>query len=162
MNFEEHINKEGFTIKEFIDLNESISIKTIVNESYSRYDFVFYSAGTYNGYFIPQVEGITEVKTRSYDSDEFYGGVLIELDKITAILSEVARLKSDVNNVNKIIKGFYLVKYTDKTFLFDLEKVNLGLIEFKKCPKHTASNGYNGWISKPVIMLDPEESVIKY
>ena len=162
MKFDKLINLEAQTIKEFNEKQTEVTITKLLNDSYSHYDFEFTSGGTKDYGYLDQITGICEAKTRSYSSTKYNGGILIELAKFSNVLTCVASEKDVFFNINKTIKGFYLVKYTDKTFLFDLETLDTSNIIFKKCPKHTASDGFNGYITKAILLIPPEAAILTY
>lgn len=162
MDFQQFINIEEVTIKEFIKSSPALSINEIKNESFSTFDFTFFSAGTHNGHYTPIIDGIAEAKTRRYSSEKYPTGALIELNKLTSIAIEVSKQKTEISNINKTIKGYYLMKYTDKTFLFDLETIDLGQIKFEKLPKRTANSRNIEWIYKAVIIIPYEKAILSY
>jgi len=162
MDFKNYINTEEATIAEFVAIHKPITLNGLMNESFSKFDFTFYSAGTPNQYYTPQVDGVCEVKTRNFNSTNFPEGTIIELDKLQGVLKEVSKQKSEFENINKTIKGFYLTKYLDKTFLFDLESIDFGQIEYMKLPKATASNGNNGYHTKAVFIIPYDKAVLSY
>ncbi len=156
MNFKEHKNLEEITINDFINSQELISLEELKNQSFATYDFSF-SSGATNNYF--PIMGAAEAKTRKYSSTKYDGGVLLEVKKLSAVLTQVGINKK--KNINENWKGFYLVKYTDRTFFFDLEQVNLKKIEMKLCPVSSSTDGSNEWIYKACVMLDPKEALIR-
>lgn len=161
MKFKDYINSEAVTIMQFIDKQNNIKLNELKNESFSVYDFTFISAGTPSEYFTPQIEGICEAKTRNYKSTDFPSGCLIQLDKLTNVMKAVAKEKDIFSNINKTIKGFYLSKYKDRTFLFDLESITFGQIKYMKLPKYTAGSNTD-WIYKPVLVIPYEDSILSY
>jgi len=162
MNFKEYINTEATTINDFIIQNEPISLNELKNDSFSTYDFTFFSAGTPNEFYTPVVDGVCEVKTRSYNSSDYPTGALMELHKFSEIANEVARLKDEHININKTIKGFYLIKYIDRTFLYDIQLLNPTNLIFQKLPKSTASDGKKDWVMKPLLILPYEDAILTY
>lgn len=162
MRFNDYIHNEQKTITEFINSSSNLVIRDIYNQSYSKFDFDFISAGTPNQYFTPEIEGVCEVKTRQYQSNKYPSGTLLELDKLQGITEEVARRKSDHSNINKNIKGYYLVSYTDIAFLFDLETIEVENIQFIKLPKTTASNGRKEYVFKAVLIIPFDKSIYSY
>lgn len=154
MTFQDHINKESLTISNFITTQQEIKITNMKNDSFSTYDFEIQSGSTEDSY----IKGVVEAKTRKYSSTKYSGGILLEVKKLSNILSEVSIKKK--SHRNEWWKGFYLVKYTDVTYLFDLESVNISTIQFKLCPVSSSSNGSTEWIDKPVVLLNPNDAVI--
>lgn len=163
--FQQHINTEGKTIYSFIDGEPTIRLEEIKNDSYSRYDFEFISGSTVpridgNGNrFKYSLNGICEVKTRNssitdYDTD----GILIELNKLTAVIHQTTLKQAE--NINLTYLPFYLSKYNDVTYLFNLMECDLGKIEFIRCPKTSSSNGNNEYIDKACVLLSPSDSII--
>ncbi|OAB78773.1 hypothetical protein [Cochleicola gelatinilyticus] len=155
--FTEHINEETETIKQFLKTQNNIEIKEIKNEGYSRYDFDFISGTTGNPF---KIYGVCEAKTRNSNSND-YGdtGVLIELDKLNSICKEVTSKKEE--NINGDYRPYYLSKYNDVTYLFNLEKCQLGNIIFKRCPKTSSIDGNTEWIDKACFLLNPKDAIIK-
>jgi hypothetical protein len=160
--FKDYINIEEETIKKFIDVKEDITLNEIKNDSFSVYDFTFFSAGTYNEYFTKVIDGICEVKTRKTNHTNYPEGVILELKKLTSVLSEVALEKDNPDNINKTIKGYYLMEYLDKSFLFDLEQIDTKSIQFKKCPKYTANTSSPDFIYKPVVLIPFDQAILTY
>lgn len=160
--FKEYINTEAKTILEFGELNQPIRVYSIINDGFSPYDCLFVSAGTHNGYYIPKHYGVCEAKTRDVSSELYPEGAMLELKKLTGIVEKVSELKNEDKHINKTISAFYLVKYTDKTYLFNLDTVSLGHLNYVKCPKNTAKNGNNNFVTKPVFYLPYSEAVLVY
>ncbi|WP_048330994.1 hypothetical protein [Bizionia psychrotolerans] len=161
MNFNEHINAEVKTINEFIIQNEPITINKVYNESFSTFDFTFFSAYTISDYTYT-VDGVCEAKTRKNNSTDYPEGALMELHKFSEIANEVARLKDEFLNINRTIKGFYLIKYIDKTFLYDIESLNPTNLRFDKLPKSSSSDGNSGWVVKPYLILPYSDAILTY
>ncbi|WP_418513703.1 hypothetical protein [Corallibacter sp.] len=159
--FHHFFNKEEETIKEFERFNQDVTIDEIKNEGFNRYDCNFTSGYTQNG-LKRYVNGLCEVKTRQCSFEKYKrGGILIELDKLNAIMGCVAKEKNKEENMNKTIKGFYLSKYNDQSFLFDLESVNLQNIHYTVMPKVTATNEKE-YVHKAVIYLNHKEAIYTY
>ncbi len=159
--FKENINKETETINQFIESNKNIRLMNIQNEGYSRYDFSFYTVKKYNNIELKQY-GICEAKTRNISSTKYENeGSLLELDKVTALALKIAELKNDRDNINRVIKPYFLCKFTDVILLFDLTNVDLGKIQYKLCPKHSSSDGNNEYVYKPVLMFKKEDAIYK-
>ncbi|WP_067151064.1 hypothetical protein [Pseudotamlana agarivorans] len=156
MNFNDYINKETETITGFCQTNKEIEIEKIYNEGFSKFDFTFISGNTNTPF---KINGICEVKTRNVTSDYYAGGCLIQLDKYKSLIDIVSKCKNKEKNINKDIRAFYLVRYTDKDLLFDLNHTKMDAIKFENCPKHTASNGNNTYEFKPVFYIDPQQAI---
>lgn len=162
MEFTDYINIEEETINEFINQQPKIELNLLMNESFSVYDFTFVSAGTHNGLYTPILDGVCEAKTRNEASTSYPEGALLELTKLTGVCQEISKAKDEFLNLNKTIKGFYLVKYTDRTFLFDLDTLDLGQIEYRKLPKTTAKSRNMEWITKAIIIIPYEKAILTY
>lgn len=160
--FKGYINTELETINEFDSKIEPIKVYKIINDGYSPYDCMFVSAGTFNGYYKENLYGVCEVKTRDVSSITYLEGPMIEIQKLFSICEKVSQFRDELKHINKTINGFYLVKYTDKTYLFNLDRVNLGQVQYEKCPKNTAKNGNNNYKTKPVLYLKYEDAVLVY
>ncbi|WP_431137481.1 hypothetical protein [Psychroserpens mesophilus] len=157
--FENYINIEAETINEFIKQHHPITLNEVKNDSFSRYDFTFYSAGTPNEHYTPVLDGICEVKTRKNSSTDYPEGIMIELDKLNAVAKAVADEKDEFHNINKTIKGFFLFKYVDKMMLFDIETITTDNLQFRKLPKQTATNN-NEWVTKAVLIIPYDDAVL--
>lgn len=157
MNFNQHINKETTTINNFFTSQSEITINKLLNEGFNCYDAVITSASTTSSH---KLYGIVEAKTRDINHDTHQGGVLIQLDKLNSVKQALNEAKSLEKNLNKTLKAYYLVKYNDFTFLFDLESVKYGKLYSKLLPKHTANDGSDDWIYKDVFLLQPEQAII--
>lgn len=155
MNFKQHINIESQTIEDFIYSQEEIEITDLKNDSFSIYDFEF-SSGATNCYF-PQ-KGIAEAKTRKYSSTSYGEGILLEIKKLANIMDVVSKKKKE--NINDNWKGYYLVKFTDVTFLFELDSVPLGKIEMILCPVSSSSDGRKEWVHKACVLLNPNDAIL--
>lgn len=160
MNFKQYINRETKTIEELSDKNEDITLQRIKNEGFSPYDCIFTSASTENQWY--KLYGICEAKTRNIESDHYGEGVLLEVAKFNAIITEVCKFKNNFKNINKTIKPYYLIKYLDVTYLFDLEQVNFGPILFKRLPKTTSTDGVGGYTTRAIWLLDPKDAIYSY
>ena len=156
--FQEHINKEEGTIKEFVANVPNMEIRNIMNEGYCRYDFSFKMTHP----TIPNklMNGLCEVKTRTIASDKYEGGAMLELDKVTSIAMKVAEIKNDPRYSHIDLRVFFLCKYTDKTLLWDLSKVNLGNIKMVNCPKSSSFDGSREYMIKPVLNFALEDATI--
>lgn len=155
MDFNYYINNETTTINNFFNQTPNIKLNKIINEGYSPYDAVI-TSGTTNG----NIYGIVEAKKRTISSTLYSEGVLLELNKLQRVQTELNKGKNNPNNVNKVLKSFYLVEYSDVTFLFDLQNVKLGNIINKKFPNYTAKTTDNKHIYKDVFFLDPKQAII--
>ncbi|MFI8379609.1 hypothetical protein [Leeuwenhoekiella sp. NPDC079379] len=154
--FAQHINLESFTINEFFSNQPQIQLTEILNESYSRYDFEFLSGNTSSPI---KKTGLVEVKTRQKNYYDFGdSGVLIELDKYNALFKECQSRK--MKNINLQIQPFYLVRYPDVEFLFDLSQVEVNKPWWISCPVSSSSNGYNGYIDKACFFLPSSGATI--
>ncbi|KQC33411.1 hypothetical protein AAU57_08850 [Nonlabens sp. YIK11] len=163
--FQQHINAEGTTIYSFIEGQPSINLKEIQNDSYSRYDFEFVSGST-----VPKINsdgtrfkyllnGLCEVKTRNSNIIDYQSeGILIELNKLTAVIRETTIKQAE--NINLIYQPFYLSKYNDVTYLFNLMDCDLGRIQIIRCPKTSSSNGNNEYVNKACVLLSPDDAII--
>lgn len=142
MNFKEHINKETETIKTFeLAVNPNhITVRKIMNESFSSYDFVF----TYKERYIY----FTEVKTRSVKDTQYPDTILeqMKIDKINEEIKEANKIKK----VNMEIRVGFLVQFTNGMYFFDLTRTET-TTSIKRCPKHTASNGNNNYVDKKLV-----------
>ncbi|MDP2686454.1 MAG: hypothetical protein Q8O62_04480 [Aequorivita sp.] len=156
MNFKQHINIESVTIEDFINSQNEINVTELKNDSFSTYDFEFTSGSTNNQF--PQ-KGITEVKTRKYSSTKFEGGILLEIKKLANIMDVVTFKRK--KNINDNWRGYYLVKYTDVTFLFELDSVQLGNIKMILCPESSSKDGSKEWVYKACFLLNPDDAIIR-
>lgn len=151
--FEQNINKETKTIEEFINSNKNINLINIQNEGYTRYDFSFNIKDKY---------GICEVKTRTITSYKYKGeGVMLELDKVTALALKIGELKNNSKTKHLNINSYFLCKFTDVTLLFDLNNIDLGKVKYKWCPKTSSSDGNNKYVYKPVLMFNQDDAVYR-
>jgi hypothetical protein len=155
MNFQQHINKETATINNFFTTKEDITLNKIVNEGYSSYDAVITSANTKEVLY-----ACVEAKTRGVNSTTYEGGAILELYKFNSLINILTSKRNLPENQNKTLKCFYLMQFNDKTFLFDLESVNLGNLKIIQLPKHSATDGSKEWINKPVFFLDYKDAIL--
>ena len=155
--FKEHINTEQNTIINFVESQENIEIDEILNDSYSTHDFTFISGNTHTPF---KIHGICEAKTRTITDNFYKGGVLLQLNKFNNVISTVSYERSKQERINDNIKGFYLIKYINVTYLFDLEKIDLGKIQVVICPKSSSSDGNNEYHYKPVLYLNPADAIV--
>lgn len=155
--FEQHINLEQETIINFCSTQEEIEINDIINDGFSTHDFTFTSGTTSNPF---KISGYCEAKTRSITSTYYDGGVLLELNKFNSVMTTIGQERSKPERINDTIKGYYLIKYKDFTYLFDLEQVELGNIKVILCPKSSSSNGNNEYHYKPVFFLNPIDAIV--
>ena len=162
--FNQHINTEGITIQNFMDIQNDMKIEEIKNESYSRYDFEFISGTTVEK---PDgtiglrntINGLCEVKTRNSNITDYQSkGILIELNKMAAVIHQTTIKQEEYCNLN--YQPFYLTKYNDVTYLFNLLKCEIGNIELIRCPKSSSSNGNNEYIDKGCVLLKPSDAVL--
>lgn len=141
MNFNQHINKETETIKEFeLITSDNIKVRKIMNESFSSYDFIF----TYKEDYIY----FTEVKTRSVRHDDYPDTILEEMK-----VDNIYKLIKEANKIKKVlaeIRPGFLVRFTDSMYFFDLVRTPT-TTSIKKCPKHTASDGNNYYVDKKLV-----------
>ncbi len=157
--FQENINNETETIHQFINSNKNIRLINIHNEGFSRYDFSFYTIKKQNNTILKQY-GVCEAKTRNISSNKYKEeGALLELDKVTALALKIAELKNNKENKNRIIKPYFLCKFTDVILLFDLTNLDLGKIHYKRCPKQSSLDGDNKYIYKPVLMFNKKVAI---
>lgn len=157
MKFNEHITKEALTITNFCTGQQEIKLNKLNNEGFSCYDAVITSASTITN---DVIYGMLEAKTRHIDSDTYDGGILLQLDKLASIKAVLNKAQTDPKNINKRLKAFYLTRYNDYTYLFDLDTVNYGKLITKLLPKNTASDGSTEWIYKDVFLLQPSDAVV--
>ena len=137
--FNEHINKELNTIQEFTGAtSDSTTLRKVMNEGYSTYDFTFLSGGTVC---------IAEVKTRDCNSST-YPDTVLELFKVNNMFSNVCEFKDKHSYMD--FKPVFLVKFNDGLFLIDMSTVATTM-SIKACPKHTASNGNNEYVNKTLV-----------
>lgn len=153
MKIDNYIKKEEITIKKFIESQPQITLNEIMNEGYSKFDFIFTSASTTSSLY---AKGLCEAKTRDITSTKFAGGVIMELTKFTSLMTHLSDYKD--NYPYEMWKAFYLMKYKDVTYLFDLEQVDLGSVIFKSAPKTTFNSG--GYIQKPFILLNKSQAIL--
>ncbi len=155
--FKNYINRETNTIIEFIDGEDTIRLGKLQNEGYSVYDCSIISGCTLPSGRVMETQGIVEVKTRNVNSDE-YEDVALELSKVTSMSKKLCELKD--KHPNMVINQYFLCRFLDKTYLWDISDVNLGKIKYKKCPKQTGIDGNNGYIYKPLVMFQYEDAII--
>jgi|GEM_PF-6074596 len=155
MTFEEHINTETETIEFFDLINEEITITEIKNEGFSRYDFEF-SSGTTKSPLTKK--GICEVKTRTKSKSNYGDGILIELDKLNSLFQILKQKKRE--NINDTTGAYYLSKFEDKTYLFDLGDCKFGNIHFISCPVSSSENGSSEWVYKPCFLLKEADAIM--
>lgn len=155
MTFEEHINAETKTIEEFSILNPEIIIDEIKNESFSRYDFEFTSGSTSSAI---TKKGICEVKTRTKCKENYGSGVLIELDKLNALMKILQDRRTE--NINDNTGAYYLSKFQDITYLFDVQDCQFGQIHFIICPVSSSTDGSSEWVHKPCFLLNERDAIL--
>ncbi len=155
--FKGYINKETETIIEFIDSEPAIKLGKLQNEGYSVYDCSIISGSTLNSGKVIETHAIVEVKTRNVNSTD-YPDVALELSKVTSMSKKLCELKD--NYPNMMINQLFLCKFLDKTYLWDISQVDLGKIQYKKCPKQTSVDGNNQYIYKPLVMFQYEDAII--
>lgn len=137
--FNEHINQELETIKEFTGATSgSTQLRKVLNEGYSTYDFTFQSGGTIC---------IAEVKTRDCYSYK-YNTTILELMKVNNMFNVVVDFKTKYPFMD--FRPVFLVKFKDGLFLIDMS-VASSTVSIKKCPKNTANDGNNEYVDKPVM-----------
>ena len=137
--FNEHINEELETIKEFTGCTSGTTqLRKVLNEGYSTYDFTFQSGGTIC---------ICEVKTRDCYSYT-YDTTILELMKVNNIFNAVVDFKTKYCFMD--FKPVFLVKFIDGLYLIDISVVS-STVSIKKCPKNTADDGNNEYVDKPVM-----------
>lgn len=137
--FNEHINQELETIKEFTgSTSGTTQLRKVLNEGYSTYDFTFQSGATIC---------IAEVKTRDCYSYT-YDTTILELMKVNNMFNAIVDFKIKYPFMD--FKPVFLVKFKDGLFLIDMS-VASSTVSIKKCPKHTANNGNNEYVDKPVM-----------
>ena len=155
--FKGHINKETETIINFIDGEDTIKLGKLQNEGYSVYDCSIVSGTTLDSGKVIETQAIMEVKTRNVNSTD-YPDVALELSKVTSMSKKLCELKD--KHPNMIINQLFLCKFLDKIFLWDISDVNLGKIQYKKCPKQTSTDGNNQYIYKPLVMFQYKDAII--
>jgi len=147
--FEENINKESNTIKEFINTTgNAVKMRKMMNEGYSRYDFTFSLKNTVY---------LTEVKTRNVSKNR-YSDTILEQSKIDAIQS----IADDFNMSNASdfnIKVGFLVSFScGGMYFFDINKVKT-TTSIMPCPKTSSTGGSQEVINKKLRHFRIEDGV---
>lgn len=137
--FNDYINNELDTIREFTGITkDNITLRKVINNSYSPYDFTYASGNTIC---------IAEVKTRNCSST-YYPDTILELSKVNNIFTKIVEFKD--KHPNRQFKPVFIVKFTDGMYLIDMTNtpVTMG---FKWCDKNTAKDGNNKKELKPTV-----------
>lgn len=153
MNFNEsatYSNAVGLQYLKIKFPNAKKIIDTTPIDKFAPYDFVV----------IDQDNSINviEVKVRS----AYYDSMLIEQKKFNALNKNLKYLPNSGTNKNKNLiegKAYYLNVLVDKALLFDINNTSK-TSDYKYCNKHTASDGYNGKVLKPVYLLKSSDAEV--
>jgi hypothetical protein len=145
------LQQETKFIRKWCSTTEGVKLRKLTSR-YEYYDFTMEYESSI---------GLVEAKLRhlSYENIK-EGGIILEVEKWSKILSKTAKLKDDPKYKHMNFQPYYLISFIDKTFLFQLDDLTNIRTSIELLPNHTAIDTKNKYIFKPVVYLFEEDAKI--